>query len=179
MSFQLAVLEHDLHAVHKIWKDCIKYYTLSIITLRKFVWSFTKLGDLESAYATLQRMVAVAFRGNLNISRTAEGKLYNLRLDVPIPCRAELTWKRYNKVDDISLSSDFEYHKEEDLTKSEQRFELDKKIEEVGSSGVNFPQRLLSVPVMKVLRWSFSDVIHTCAVMQNVMLAEQLMSQVS
>lgn len=174
---KLAVLEHDLPAVHKIWKDCIKYYTLSIITLRKFVWSFTKLRDLESAYATLQRMVVVAFRGNLNISRTAEGKLYNLRLDVPIPCRTELTWKRYNKVYDFPLYSDFEYHKEEDLTRSEQSFELGMKIDEVGSSGVNFPQRPLSVPVMKVLRWSFNDVIHTCAVMQNAMLAEQLMSQ--
>ncbi|KAL2522093.1 Pentatricopeptide repeat-containing protein [Forsythia ovata] len=174
---KLAVLQQDLSAVHKIWKECIKCYTLSIITLRKFVWSFTKLGDLESAYATLQQMVAMAFQGNLNISRTAEGKLYNLRLDVPIPCRAELTWKRYNKMYDISSSSDSEYHKEEDLTKSEQRFELGMKTEEVRSSGVSFPQRPLSVPVMKVLRWSFSDVIHTCAGMRNAMLAEQLMSQ--
>ncbi|KDO43134.1 hypothetical protein CISIN_1g004279mg [Citrus sinensis] len=118
---KLAVWQKNLSAVHEIWEDYIKHYSLSIFSLRKFVWSFTRLRDLKSAYETLQHMVALAMMGKLYINRTSEGRLRSSRLDIPIPLNA--------------------------------------------------------LPVMKVLRWSFSDVIHACGRTQNSGLAEQLMLQ--
>ncbi|KAI5341762.1 hypothetical protein L3X38_009637 [Prunus dulcis] len=39
---KLAVWKQNLPAAHEIWKDYIKHYSLSIIPLQKFIWSFTR-----------------------------------------------------------------------------------------------------------------------------------------
>ncbi|CAI8585801.1 unnamed protein product [Vicia faba] len=82
---KLAVLQKNLPAVHIIWREYIKLYSMSIIALRKFIWSFTRLGDLKSANRTLQQLVALATRENISIARTVYGKLYSTRLDIPVP----------------------------------------------------------------------------------------------
>ncbi|GAU45008.1 hypothetical protein TSUD_87990 [Trifolium subterraneum] len=82
---KLAVLHKNLPAVHIIWQEYIKVYSMSVISLRKFIWSFTRLGDLQCAYRTLQQMVSLAMRENISIGRTVYGKLYSTRLDIPVP----------------------------------------------------------------------------------------------
>lgn len=88
---QFAVLQRNLSAVHDIWKDCTKYYTPSIVTLRKFIWSFTRLDDLESAYAVLQHMIVLAAHASLRTS--SAGRFQSSRLDIPIPSYGELAHK--------------------------------------------------------------------------------------
>ncbi|KAG8364467.1 hypothetical protein BUALT_Bualt18G0000400 [Buddleja alternifolia] len=174
LLLKLAVLQQDLSAVHEIWKEYINSHTLSIITLRKFIWSFTRLRDLESAYLALQQMVAVAFQHKFSITKTAEGRLFDSRLDIPIPPRDEFTRNRYTKNDYISLPYSSEYYKEKDTNKVV-KFVMESK--KVGADGLSYSGKQFSVPVMKLLRWSFGDIIHTCSNSQNVLLAEQLMLQ--
>ncbi|XVE94428.1 hypothetical protein REPUB_Repub02eG0007700 [Reevesia pubescens] len=87
---KFAVWQENLFAVHEIWKDYIKHYCQNIISLRKFIWCFTRLKDLRSAYEALQDMVALAISGKLFVSRTGERRLYFSRLDFPIPSKGEL-----------------------------------------------------------------------------------------
>lgn len=157
--FQLAVLQRNLSAVHEIWKECSKFYSLSILSLRKFIWSFTELRDLESAYKTLQHMVRLAFRDNSHISRTAEGRFCDLKLDIPAPSTGN--WSSIN----ISLD-----------TQGSSNFDMERQI--LGSMEISTVKKTLSASVMKLLRWSFNDVMHACAQVQNCDLAEQLMLQV-
>lgn len=177
--FQLAVLQQNLPAVHEIWKECIKYYSLNIISLRKFVWSFTRLRDLESAYLTLQYMVHMAFRGNFIINKSAEGKLSDSRLDIPMPFNNNLSLKSCSKDNGI-VSSVSEYLDRMDIntSKGKRDFSFGMESHGVGMVGKSMPVKHVHLPVMKLLRWSFSDVIHACANMRNCTLAEQLMSQV-
>ncbi|KAL7127983.1 hypothetical protein ABFS83_14G285200 [Erythranthe nasuta] len=171
---KLAVLQQDLSAIHEIWKEYFNYNTPSIITLRKFIRSFTKLRDLESAYVALQRMVDVAFQHKFSINRTGEGKLFDSRVNIPIPFRDGLTWNNYGKNSYLPIPSSSEYGKERDPDKGVQ-FEI--KAEEHGTDGMSLSEQALSAPVMKLLRWSFGDIMHTCADSKNVLLAEQLMLQ--
>jgi len=126
---------------------------MSIIALRKFIWSFTRLGDLESAYKTLQQMVSLAVRGNFSIAKTVYGKLYSTRMDIPVPS---------NKGLDLTLSDLKEIKKLDSCTSAE-------------LSGLNGEEHSLLV---KVLRWSFNDIIHGCANQKNYILARKLMLQV-
>lgn len=155
---KLAVLQQNLSAVHEIWKECSKFYSLSIISLRKFIWSFTELRDLESAYAALQHMVRLAFRENSYINRTAEGRFCDLRLDIPAPSTGN--WSSINVSLDTEGSSNFDMERES---------LCDMEMSTVKNS--------LSASVMKLLRWSFNDIMHACANVQNGDLAEQLMLQ--
>ncbi|CAM8920878.1 unnamed protein product [Rhodiola kirilowii] len=43
------VLQKNLSAVHEIWKEYVKYYNPTILSLRFFIWAFSSLKDLESA----------------------------------------------------------------------------------------------------------------------------------
>ncbi|KAJ6808245.1 pentatricopeptide repeat-containing protein isoform X1 [Iris pallida] len=90
---KLAVLQKNLSAVHDLWKDCISHYSPSIVTLRKFVWSFTRLGDLESAYKVLQHMLAFAAHESDSIRLSTVGKCQSSRLDIPIPSVNDLPYK--------------------------------------------------------------------------------------
>ncbi|KAM3304436.1 pentatricopeptide repeat-containing protein [Capsicum chacoense] len=154
---KLAVLQQNLSAVHEIWKECSKFYSLSIISLRKFIWSFTELGDLESAYTALQHMVRLAFRDS-DISRTAEGRFCDVRLDIPAPSTG--SWSFIDVSLDIEGSSNF-----------------DMESQSLGNMEISTVRKKLSASVMKLLRWSFNDVMHACAKVQNCDLAEQLMLQ--
>ncbi|PSS31201.1 Pentatricopeptide repeat-containing protein [Actinidia chinensis var. chinensis] len=158
---KLAVSQKNLSTVHEIWKECIKYYSLSIISLRKFVWSFTRLRDLEAAFEALQHMVALVLRGGFIISKTTEGKLFTLRLDIPIPSSCELSLKRCtseNEDSELSVSNKVESEVE-------------------NAAGLRMLRKHNSSSIMKVLRWSFNDVIRACAQTSNCRLAEQLILQ--
>nr|KYP65227.1 Pentatricopeptide repeat-containing protein At1g76280 family [Cajanus cajan] len=143
---KLAVLQNNFSAAHLIWKEYIKNYTTSIIALRRFIWSFTKLGDLKSAYNMLQQIVSLAIRGNISIGRTVYGKLYSTRLDIPVPSNKGLGSTILDLKDNKKLDS----------------------------YGLNGQKHSL---LMKVLRWSFNDIIHGCAKQKNYMLARKLMLQ--
>uniref|UniRef100_A0A5B7C0F4 Pentacotripeptide-repeat region of PRORP domain-containing protein n=1 Tax=Davidia involucrata TaxID=16924 RepID=A0A5B7C0F4_DAVIN len=176
---KLAVLQQNLSAVHEIWKEYIKYYSLNIISLRKFVWSFTRLRDLESAFKTLQHMVALAFWGGFIITKTAEGKLYNSRLDIPIPSNGDMDLKRCSKGNgnfEPSIFTNFE-KMETYASNSEHCTTLGLGRKDVKNARLSTQTKHISVPVMKILRWSFSDVIHACSQTLNCGLAEQLILQ--
>lgn len=155
---KLAVLQQNLSAVHEIWKECNQFYSNSIISLRKFIWSFTELRDLESAYTTLQHMVRLVSRGNSYISRTAEGRFCDLRLDIPSPSTGNWSFI------DVSLD-----------TEGSSNFDMER--QSLSGMEISTVQKPLSASVMKLLRWSFNDVMHACAKVQNCDLAEQLMLQ--
>ncbi|MCD7468314.1 hypothetical protein HAX54_006384 [Datura stramonium] len=155
---KLAVLQQNLSAVHEIWKECSQFYSNSIISLRKFIWSFTELRDLESAYMTLQHMVRLVFRGSSYISRTAEGRFCDLRLDIPVPSTGNWSF--------IDISFD---------TEGSSNFDMER--QSLSGMEVNTVKTPLNASVMKLLRWSFNDVMHACAKVQNCDLAEQLMLQ--
>ena len=103
--FQFAVLQQNLSAAHEMWKEYMTYYSLSIFSLRKFIWSFTGLGDLESAYAALQHMVALVFNGSIFINRSGDGKLYPSRLNISIPKNGDMSLKRFMEENEHSLPS--------------------------------------------------------------------------
>ncbi|KAG1327487.1 pentatricopeptide repeat-containing protein [Cocos nucifera] len=92
---KLAVMQENLSAVHEIWKDCTRYYSPSIVTLRKFVRSFTKLGDLEYAYNVLQLMMAIVRQESASVTISATGRYRSSRLDIPIPLTNNSSGVRY------------------------------------------------------------------------------------
>ncbi|KAM0941752.1 putative tetratricopeptide-like helical domain superfamily, pentacotripeptide-repeat region of PRORP [Dioscorea sansibarensis] len=103
---KLAVLQKNLSAVHEIWQDCIRYYSPSIIILRKFIWSFTRLHDLQSAHHVLQCMVALANQGISSIKTSTTGRYQSSRLDIPIPLMDDIPIERLQlKGSGHSLSS--------------------------------------------------------------------------
>ena len=162
--FQLAVWQQNLSAVHEIWKDYIQNYSLNIIFLRKFIWSFTRLKDLKSAYETLQHMVALAINGRLFVIRTGKGRLYSSRLDIPIPSKGELGSPKV-KLGENEQSLALKFGTDAS------NIEKSKSV----SATVGMPNNYKILPVMKVLRWSFSDLLHACAQARDYELAEELM----
>ncbi|GAY48998.1 hypothetical protein CUMW_115890 [Citrus unshiu] len=171
---KLAVWQKNLSAVHEIWEDYIKHYSLSIFSLRKFIWSFTRLRDLKSAYETLQHMVALAMMGKLYITRTSEGRLRSSRLDIPIPLNGRLSSL---KVDFGENDHAVALRTDTSVRNNEQCVISNVGISEAESVKIGMMNKFKALPVMKVLRWSFSDVIHACGRTQNSGLAEQLMLQ--
>ncbi|KAJ0255927.1 Pentatricopeptide repeat-containing protein [Hirschfeldia incana] len=147
---KLAVLQRNLPSVNEILKHYVDHYSLSILSLRKFIWSFTRLGDLKSAYELLQHMVALASRGELFV-KFKSGKLHSTRLDIPIPSNGQ------------TGSEKVEIRGVNDHT--------------VSSSKVALPKGQSNIPATRILRWSFNDVIHACGQSKNSELAEQLMLQ--
>lgn len=171
---KLAVWQKNLSAVHEIWGDYIKHYSLSVFSLRKFIWSFTRLRDLKSAYETLQHMVALAMMGKLYINRTSEGRLRSSRLDIPIPLNGRLSSLKVEFGENdhaVALRTDTSVRNNEQCVISNVG------ISEAESVKIGMMNKFKALPVMKVLRWSFSDVIHACGRTQNSGLAEQLMLQ--
>ncbi|XP_048331693.1 pentatricopeptide repeat-containing protein At1g76280 isoform X2 [Ziziphus jujuba] len=171
---KLAVGQKNLSAVHQIWNDYIKHYSLSIISLRKFIWSFTRLGDLKSAYGILQQMVALAIRGSTSIYRSVEGKLLSPKLDIPIPVNRELGMEKLDpQAGAVSIPSVYCEKLESNAIYKEECAAV--------VFGIREAERMLNMynskPLMKVLRWSFSDVMHGCARLKNCELAEQLILQ--
>ncbi|KHF99794.1 hypothetical protein F383_16904 [Gossypium arboreum] len=161
---KLAVWQQDLSAARDIWEDYIKHYSLNIISLRRFIWSFTRLKDLKSAYETLQHMVALAISGKHFVSRTDEGRLYSSRLDIPIPSKSELGSQNVQSGEN-EQSVAFKF----DTDSS--NIERSKSI----SATVGMLNNYKNLPVMEVLRLSINDVLHACAQARAYGLAEQLM----
>ncbi|KAJ0986773.1 hypothetical protein J5N97_005129 [Dioscorea zingiberensis] len=104
---KLAVLQKNLSAVHEIWEDCVRYYSPSIIILRKFIWSFTRLHDLQSAYNVLQHMVSLALanKGISSLRKSATGRYQSSRLDIPIPLIDSIPSERLQLKNEYSLNS--------------------------------------------------------------------------
>ncbi|XP_058115028.1 pentatricopeptide repeat-containing protein At1g76280 isoform X2 [Magnolia sinica] len=229
---KLAVLQQNLSAVHEIWKDCIKYYNPSIISLRKFVWSFARLSDLRSAYNVLQRMVALALKGSASVRMSADGRYQSSRLDIPIPLnkRCGMTENGYSglsalesipvKIGEQKISTDSllvdlphidnatehstaipgnipsvdegnngsspQFSPVADVPRTGGLYLSAKQVlqsdpdmvdMELDGGGFGILKDIATLPVMKILRWSFSDVIHACARSRNCELAEQLFLQ--
>jgi hypothetical protein len=100
VSFQVAVLQGNLPAVHDLWKDCTRYYSPSIINLRKFVKAFSTLGDLQSAYHILQRMVVLAGERTDHLRVSSKRRWQSTRLDIPVPA--------LNEVEDLKIVSGYD-----------------------------------------------------------------------
>lgn len=167
LIFQLAVWQQDLSTVREIWEDYIKHYSLNIISLRRFIWSFTRLKDLKSGYETLQYMVALAISGKHFVSRTDEGRLHSSRLDIPIPSKNELGLQNVQSGEnEQSLAFKFDT--------DPSNIERPKSI----SATVGMLNNYKNLPVMEVLRLSINDVLHACAQARAYGLAEQLMKLV-
>lgn len=161
--------------MHEIWNDYTKNYSLSIISLRKFIWSFTRLGDLKSAYGILQQMVALAIRGSTSIYRNVEGKLFSSKLDIPIPLNCELGMEKLDlETGAVSVPSIYCKELDSDAINKEECAAF-----VFGTREAERMQNMYnSKPLMKILRWSFSDMMHGCARLKNSELAEQLILQV-
>ncbi|EEF35064.1 pentatricopeptide repeat-containing protein, putative [Ricinus communis] len=168
---KLAVWQQNLSAVHEILKDYTKLYSPSILSLQNFIESFTRLGDLNSAYETLQHMVSLALRGNTSIGSTVEGWLYSSRLDIPIPSNVELGLQRFGLKE---KNQQFVPLKADDATNSIEQSMISNLGKEAERAGVDETR---SLATMKVLKSSFGDVIHACSQTRNARLAEQLMLQ--
>ncbi|XP_061356576.1 pentatricopeptide repeat-containing protein At1g76280 isoform X2 [Gastrolobium bilobum] len=177
---KLAVLQKNLPAVHLIWQEYIKHYSMSILPLRKFIWSFTRLGDLKSAYKTLQQMVSLAIGGNISIARTVNGKLYSTRLDIPVPLNRELgstvlDLKETKQPDSCICPPSMYFPDSISASIGPQIIRVgNKKAKNSKIDGLNGQKHPL---LMKILRWSFNDIIHGCAKQKNYALARKLMLQ--
>lgn len=163
-EFQLAVSQKNLSAVQEIWNECFRNYSLNIFSLKRFIWSFTRLGDLKSAYDALQQMVVLAIRGSTSFYST-EGNLCFSRLDIPIPSKHESKIFYLTKLDNDGSNKD-------------QASVFSVKVRETADVQVRMSNPFESKPVMKALRWSFNDVISACAYLNNNGLAEPLLAQV-
>lgn len=120
-------------------------------------------------------MVALAMMGKLYINRTSEGRLRSSRLDIPIPLNGRLSSLKVEFGENdhaVALRTDTSVRNNEQCVISNVG------ISEAESVKIGMMNKFKALPVMKVLRWSFSDVIHACGRTQNSGLAEQLMLQV-
>uniref|UniRef100_A0ACD5Y9Z0 Uncharacterized protein n=1 Tax=Avena sativa TaxID=4498 RepID=A0ACD5Y9Z0_AVESA len=185
---KVAVLRGNLSAVHDLWKDCTRYYSPSIIALRKFVKAFSTLGDLQSAYHILQRMVVLAGEHTDHLRVSSKMRSHSTRLDIPVPA--------LNEVEDLKLVSDYDLPSSQGKMGTEEYlvdaqpelFQVETqpskhkqlKSDNLGdNSGLDSGKmtktlRFAPVAVKKVLRWSFNDIIHMCVQLHNYQLSEQL-----
>ncbi|KAF8106841.1 hypothetical protein N665_0130s0015 [Sinapis alba] len=168
---KLAVLQRNLPSVNEILKHYVDHYSLSILSLRKFIWSFTRLGDLKSAYELLQHMVALASRGELFV-KFKSGKLHSTRLDIPIPSSSGQTGSEKEVAFRGGVNND---HGGKSTLVCKSSDQQSNGIE--SSSKVVLPKGHSNIPATRILRWSFNDVIHACGQSKNSELAEQLMLQ--
>ncbi|CAH2067553.1 unnamed protein product [Thlaspi arvense] len=165
---KLAVFQRNLSSVNEILKHYVDHYSLNILSLRKFIWSFTRLGDLKSAYELLQHMVALASRGELFV-KLNRGKLHSTRLDIPIPSSGQTgSEKAAFGVNDHTGSLMVDAHGNNTVECMSNEIECSK---------VALPKCHNKIPATRVLRWSFNDVIHACGQSKNSELAEELMLQ--
>ncbi|KAF8023796.1 hypothetical protein BT93_F1088 [Corymbia citriodora subsp. variegata] len=167
---EIAVWKQNLFAVHHIWKDYIKHYNLGLTSLRKFIWSFTRLRDLKSAYESLQLMVAFASEGTLSNRYAGRGS-HSPKLDIPIPSMSELRLERFDQ-DETEHTRD----KEDGLAHNMRLCTTFGPRYEVMCVGTNTPNRKY-LALKNVLSRSFTEVICTCALTGNHSLAEQLFRQ--
>lgn len=157
-----AVLQKDLSAVKKIWKDCTMYYSPCLVTLKKFVWSFSTLNDVEAANSILQHMRILAFQESVSVKKASAGSYQSLRLDIPIPLRSELTHSIFGST---GINSNGGFTK----MKPEMEKRHDEEFEEVKGN--------VTLPVKELLTGAYNNVIQACARASNCDLAEYLFRQ--
>ena len=147
----------------------------------RFIWSFTRLGDLESAYKILLQMVSIATRGNIPIARTVHGKVYTNRLDIPVPSNkgpgSTMLDLKENKKLGYCIHPALMYIPDSISASIEQQIICmgNKKAKSTELAGLNGQKHPL---LKKALSRSFDDIIHGCAKQKNHMLARKLMLQV-
>ncbi|KAK9078126.1 hypothetical protein SSX86_002183 [Deinandra increscens subsp. villosa] len=156
---KLAVLQKNLSAVHRIWSEYARYYSFNLISLRKFIRSFTRLGDLTTACEALRHLVDLVFHKGSTIKIRTKEKMVIPTLDVPIPFYGNLEWDKCKNDKKIGYQEIVNFDLNEVKT-----------VEMV----LGHPK---SIPVTKILRLSFTDVIRACVPPKNHELAEQLFSQ--
>ena len=174
--FQLAVLQKNLSGIQEICNEYIEKYGPDIIFLRTFIWSHTQLGELKLAYEALQQMVVLAMRDSTSIFKIEEGK-FSKKFDIPIPLKHEVGLKQFAS----SKSDNDASNEDQDIVLTiNDRLPQHVLIRRV--NGDTEHKTVLNVYnnelVMKVLRRSFNDVIHTCARLNDYGLAKQLLTQV-
>lgn len=158
---ELAVSQGNLSSVQEIWKECIKYYNPDIVSLRKFIWSFSWLGDLKAADDILQKMVSSALCGDFSFSKTSSGRVSFSRLDVPIPSHSTFlvggelkTCKNKSEPSSMNCLGN-----------------------ECEGAELTTCKRNLNQPVREILLWSFNVLIRSCARKSNSKLPEKLILQ--
>ncbi|KAJ9546543.1 hypothetical protein OSB04_019086 [Centaurea solstitialis] len=117
---------------------------------RDFVWSFSRLGDIDAACKALRELVDLAFTGEFIITKKPDKQMFVPRLRLPIPF--------YNNLD---------HHKVVDFDMKEAK------------SVAMVLRTRNGLFVTKLLRLSFAHVIRACALARNDKLAEQLFFQVT
>lgn len=172
--FQLAVQQNNLPLVHKVWKKYTRHYSLSIIPLRKFIQSFSRLKDLQSACEALQHMVELAIRGR-SFVKISNGKLYSSRIDIPIPLNNVMG------MEEFVMESGFMHYENMDTDEEEvgEHAAVSTGNKELESVNVHSSKNYDGNPVTRVLRWSFNDVMHACAQAKDYVMAEKLFLQVN
>jgi hypothetical protein len=126
-------------------------------------------------------MVSVAMGGNISIGRTVYGKLYSTRLDIPVPSNDRLGSTildlRNSKQNHSCILAPPMYLPDTiSASTGQQVFCMDnRKDKSAEKNELNGQKHSL---LMKVLRWSFNDIIHGCAKEKNYMLAWKLILQV-
>ncbi|KAI3730047.1 hypothetical protein L6452_18723 [Arctium lappa] len=174
---RLAVFQKNLSAVHSIWKEYTRYYSFNLISLREFIWSFSRLGDIDAACEALQQLVVLAFRGGF-IKKNAEKQMLIPRLSVPIPFYNNLDWSGCRNANITSVPSVYENDIEmpTQANSMDHHKVVDFDMKEVKSVGMVLgnPKGIL---VTKILRLSFTHVIKACARAKNHKLAEKLFFQ--
>lgn len=124
-------------------------------------------------------MVALATKGNTNVNRTSEGKLFSSRLDIPIPSNCELSLRKLDlEENELSVPSIYCKPLDDHAVSADQLTTFGLGVGELENNQLDMLDKHLSKPVKKILRWSFNDVIHACARLRNDGLAEQLILQV-
>ncbi|KAK6939232.1 Pentatricopeptide repeat [Dillenia turbinata] len=175
---KLAEWQKNLPAIHEIWLDYTKYYCLNIFTLHEFIKSFIELGDLTSAYETLQQMVSLALKESFSINKTSKDILFPPMMDIPIPSNKMMGFKMYH-LDDADSTPIFNSFEQAGTVSINSQlltsFGLGSK--EAKGRGSNIWKKHRNRPLAKVLRWSYNNFIHACAKVQNRGLAEQLFAQ--
>ncbi|KAI3922004.1 hypothetical protein MKX01_005693 [Papaver californicum] len=171
-------LAEDLSAVHSIWKEFTRYYTPSIICLRHFICSFTRFGDLASACKALQHMVALVLQGGPLSITSAEAKYKSSRFDIPILVNHNFDINKREKNascvhashlnDSYSCLPPFPVANQGDGSGS-----LSSENDAVSCLKRDFE----TGPVLKVLRWSFNNILHACGQSSNYELANHLFQQ--
>ncbi|KFK42046.1 hypothetical protein AALP_AA2G204700 [Arabis alpina] len=170
---KLAVFQRNLSSVNEILKHYVDHYSLNIRSLKRFIWSFSRLGDLKTAYELLQHMVALASRGEPFVEFN-RGKLHSTRLDIPIPSSGQRGLEKIAfRVNDPTASLMLDAHGK-NIVECKSSGEQSNEIE---SSKVALAEGHNKTPATSILRWSFSDVIYACGKSKNSKLAEQLMLQ--
>ncbi|CAK7336289.1 unnamed protein product [Dovyalis caffra] len=154
MLLKLAVSLQNRSAIYEIWKDYIKHFSPSIISLRKFIWSFTRLRDLKSAYKTLQHMVVLAMQGNTVVRTSSTGQLYSSRSNIPLNSNSELGMPQYELKDNEQPVPSTTNTSACNIQESVTLFMGKKEVESGGAIGLD---KWEIMPVLRLLEWSFAD----------------------